>query len=129
MKRLLLLAVLSFAFIAPSMAGRVLPRNMEVAVVKSYKHPELVLSPDGFSWLKVLTLGWLNGAQTFKVSGDVVVHNKKNFTVNYGRLQSHIGEPVGVRFDEQGVIVEIWILTDGERDTLRRRAEALSKYK
>lgn len=128
MKRLLLLAVLCFAFIAPSMAGRVLPRDMEMAVMKSVQFPEVVLSPDGFSWLKVLTLGWLNGAQKFQLSKDVTVRNQKNAYVTHGRLSSYAGQPVGVRFNEQGIIVEVWVLTEGEREVFRRRAEAMKQY-
>ncbi|MGL5466941.1 MAG: hypothetical protein ACRDCT_01935, partial [Shewanella sp.] len=42
-------------------AQRTVPNDMDVAILKKVNLPYVELSNGGFSWLKLLTLGWLDG--------------------------------------------------------------------
>ena len=59
MKKVLLLTVL-LGVMQVAMAARALPTNMDIAVLKNYQQRQVELSPDGFTWLKFFTLGWLD---------------------------------------------------------------------
>ena len=104
-------------------AGRSLPNDMDMAVLKQVNYPQVVLSIDGISWLKVLTLGWLSNNTSLEVSSGVRVRNEKNRFVTRNKLYGYVGKPIGIRRNKENNIEEIWILTDEERETFRRRVQ------
>ncbi|MDO5686925.1 MAG: hypothetical protein Q4G42_06045 [Neisseria sp.] len=122
MKRLMAMLMLSLMLAAPAWAGRVLPQDMDMAVIKSAQYPEIVLTPEGFSWLKFLTLGWLDKAQSFQMTAAVKVRNQKNLFVTHGNLPRFAGEAVAVRRNNSNQITEIWVLTEPEKEIFRQRA-------
>ena len=53
--------------------------SMEVAVLKSASFPQVTLTTDGFSWLRTLTLGWLDdGAKTVDMVQGVRIKDENN---------------------------------------------------
>lgn len=124
MKRLMAILLLGLMLAAPAWAGRVLPQDMDMAVMKSGQYPEVVLTSEGFSWLKLLTLGWLDKAQAFQLTPAVRIRNQQNLFVTYNHLPRFAGQAVAVRRNPAGQISEIWILTEAEKEVFRQRAKA-----
>lgn len=104
-------------------AARALPPTMDIAVLKSSQGKEVILSPDGFTWLKFFTLGWLDRSRGFEMSAAVKVRDESNRFITYGRLSQHHGKVVAVKRDPYNYINEIWILTDREREQFRQIAK------
>lgn len=119
--------VLGLLFTLPALAGRVLPQNMDMAVLKSAQYPQVELTEDGFSWLKLLTIGWLDGAKQFQMTPTVRIRSQQNLFVTYNNLPKFAGKAVAVRRNNKNQIEEIWILTEAEREVYRQRAEAKRK--
>ena len=122
MKKVLFLTAL-LGVMQVAMAARALPTNMDIAVLKNYQQRQVELSPDGFSWLKFFTLGWLDKSKVFNMSVAVTVKDESNRFITYGRLTKHLGKVVAVKRDPYNNINEIWILTDREREQFRMIAK------
>ena len=122
MKKVLLLAVL-LGVMQVAMAARALPTNMDIAVLKHYQQRQVELSPDGFSWLKFFTLGWLDKSRVFDMSAAVKVKDESNRFITYNKLSRHLGKVVAVKRDPYNNINEIWVLTDREREQFRQIAK------
>ncbi len=120
MRRLLLVVLLMSANL--SWAGRMVPKDMNVAVLKQVSYPQVVLSPDGFSWLKFFTLGWLSNSTSYPAVEGVRVRDEHNRFIVKGRLAENAGKPVAVKMDNSKQIVEIWVLSEEELAYLRQRA-------
>lgn len=118
MKRCFMLLLMLGSF-QLSFAARALPADMDLAVLKDYQQRQVVLSPTGFSWLKVFTLGWLDKSKVFDMTVAVKVKDESNRFITYGRLSKHIGKVVAVKRDPFNNIDEIWILSDREREKFR----------
>ena len=104
-------------------AGRAVPPNMSVAVLQQVNDPQVVLSPDGFSWLSVFTLGWLKSSTAYQTVEGVRIRDENNRFIVKNRLPAKVGRPVAVRMDEDKRIVEIWVLSPEEQAYLRARAK------
>ena len=115
---LMMLGAMQLAF-----AARALPINMDIAVLKAYQGRQVELSPDGFTWLKFFTLGWLDKSKVFNMSVAVTVKDESNRFITYGRLTKHLGKVVAVKRDPYNNINEIWVLTDREREQFRQIAK------
>ena len=122
MKKVLILTML-LGIMEMSMAARFFPKDMDVAVLQDYQQRQVVLSPDGFSWIKIFTLGWLDKSRVFDLTAGVKVRDDNNRFITYGRLSSHKGKVVAVKRDSNNGIDEIWILSDRERDQFRQLAK------
>ena len=122
MKKVLLLTVL-LGVMQVAMAARALPTNMDIAVLKHYQQRQVELSPDGFSWLKFFTLGWLDKSRIFEMSAAVKVKDESNRFITYNKLSKNLGKVVAVKRDPYNNIDEIWILTDREREQFRQLAK------
>ncbi|MDO1509997.1 MULTISPECIES: hypothetical protein [unclassified Neisseria] len=104
-------------------AQRTVPDDMDVAVLKQVAYPQVVLSNDGISWLKILTLGWLdNNVSAFNTTHDLRIRDERNRFVVRGKLASKTGKTVAVKRDAEGNINEIWVLTEGEEEAVKQRA-------
>ena len=122
MKKVLLLTVL-LGVMQVAMAARALPTNTDIAVLKHYQQRQVELSPDGFSWLKFFTLGWLDKSRIFDMSAAVKVKDESNRFITYNKLSRHLGKVVAVKRDPYNNINEIWVLTDREREQFRQIAK------
>ena len=122
MKKVLLLTAL-LCVMQVAMAARVLPTDMDIAVLKNYQQRQVELSPDGFSWLKFFTLGWLDKSRIFEMSAAVKVKDESNRFITYNKLSKKLGKVVAVKRDPYNNIDEIWILTDREREQFRQLAK------
>lgn len=103
-------------------AQRTVPNDMDVAVLKQVSYPQIVLSNNDLSWLKILTLGWLDHAQAFNVGSDVRIRDENNRFIVRGKLNAKVGKTVAVRRDSDGNIKEIWVLTEPEQRLFEQRA-------
>lgn len=122
MKKLFTLLVLLCSSL--TWAQRAVPADMDVAVLKKVDYPKIVLSDGGLSWLKVLTLGWLDGnAAAFNAAADLRIKDERNRFIVRGRLAGHTGKTVAVRRDGGGNIREIWVLTDAEKAAFEQHAK------
>ena len=106
-------------------AQRMIPQNMRVATLKSAAYPQVVLANDGWSWMRILTAGWLDGSKVYTLAPGVRVRNQQNLFEVYSRLPSYNGQAVAIRFDQNNNIDELWILTAEEREVLRMRAKGM----
>ena len=122
MKKILLLTVL-LGVMQVAMAARALPTNMDIAVLKNYQQRQVELSPDGFSWLKFFTLGWLDKSRIFEMSAAVKVKDESNRFITYNKLSKNLGKVVAVKRDPYNNIDEIWILTVCEREQFCKLAK------
>lgn len=129
MKRLrIVILALLLSISGMSMAQRIIPQYMHVAVLKDANGLQVLLGNDKFPWLKVLTLGWMDGNQTYAMNTNVRIRNQQNLFITYNKLVNFKGEAVAVRLDQHNRINELWILTPEERDQLRLRANSLEEY-
>ena len=122
MKKVLFLTAL-LGVMQVAMAARALPTNMDIAVLKNYQQRQVELSPDGFSWLKFFTLGWLDKSRIFEMSAAGKVKDESNRFITYNKLSKNLGKVVAVKRDPYNNIDEIWILTDREREQFRQLAK------
>ncbi|PIT08852.1 hypothetical protein BHC46_00325 [Snodgrassella alvi] len=99
-------------------AGRVLPNDVHIVVMKSAEGQQVVLGTAKKAWLRALSLGLMKGNKTFQLSKVVRVHDTSNRFVTYNTLYRFKNIPIAVRFDKANLIQEIWILTDEERAAL-----------
>ncbi len=121
MKKLFTLLILLFSSL--TWAQRAVPADMDVAVLKQVAYPQIVLSDGGLSWLKILTLGWLDGnAAAFNTTPDLRIKDERNRFIVRGKLTGHTGKAVAVRRNEAGSVSEIWVLTDAEKQAFEQRA-------
>ncbi len=118
-----LFAVLIMCVATAAWAGRAVPPNMSVAVLQQVNDPQVVLSPDGFSWLSFFTLGWLKSSTAYQTVEGVRIRDENNRFIVKNRLPAKVGRPVAVRMDEDKRIVEIWVLSPEEQAYLRARAK------
>ncbi|UOP00605.1 hypothetical protein [Kingella potus] len=124
MKKIFLFVCTLFLASHMAFAGRVLPPDMRLAVLKKADYPDIVLSGDGWTWTQILTLGLVNNNQTeAEALGSIRIKDTYNRFITKNRLVKHIGQPVGVFFDRQGQIKEIWVLTPKEREEMKRRTQ------
>ena len=72
-------------------AQRAVPDDMDVAVLKEVAYPQIVLGNNGISWLKILTLGWLDNSRVFNVTSGLRVKDERNRFIVRGKLVSHVG--------------------------------------
>lgn len=121
MKKYLLMLLLGFS--SAAWAQRFPVDSMEVAVLKSAQFPQAELTNQGLSWLRILTLGWLDGAKTFNMVQGVRIKDENNRFITHGLLPQHAGKVVALRRNGAGEIVEIWILTPVEHQAFQERAE------
>ncbi|MDO5073896.1 Uncharacterised protein [Neisseria animaloris] len=106
-------------------AQRAIPEDMNVAVLKQVAYPQVVLSNGGVPWLKILTLGWLdNNVSAFNITPDLRIRDERNRFIVRGKLTAQTGKTVAIRRNAEGSINEIWILTEGEKEAVKRRAAA-----
>lgn len=68
---------------------------MDVAVLKEVAYPQIVLGNNGISWLKILTLGWLDNSRVFNVTSGLRVKDERNRFIVRGKLASLCGENRG----------------------------------
>lgn len=102
--------------------ARTLPDDMDVAVLKRIDLPYVELSSGGFSWMKVLTLGWIDGnAATFQLARGVRLRDENDRFLVLGRLTVQSGKPVAVKRDAAG---ELWLLNDDEVAAFKEKAAA-----
>lgn len=122
MKKSVFLAIaflLGFQF---AWAGRVLPADIKLAVLKKVEYPQVVLAGDGWTWTQILTLGLVDNNRTeADALTSIRIKDTNNRFIIKNRLQNHLGEPVGVFLNNQGDVKEIWILTPKERLELKSR--------
>lgn len=118
-----LLALILFAISHSAWAQRFPVENMEVAVLRQAQFPQVQLSNEGFSWLRFLTLGWLDNSQTFNMTMNVRIRDENNRFILHGRLAEHTGKIVAIRRTQAGQISEIWLLTPAEHQAFRELAE------
>ncbi|NUE66063.1 MULTISPECIES: hypothetical protein [Snodgrassella] len=116
------LALYCLIFLTSSFAwaGRVLPSDVHIAVLKNAKGQQVVLGTAKKAWLRTLSLGLVNGNKTFQLSRAVRVHDTNNRFVTYNNLYRFKNAPIAVRFDRANQIQEIWVLTDEEQKALVR---------
>lgn len=105
-------------------AGRFLPQNLQLAVLKEVNYPEVVLAGDGISWLQILTLGLFDDSTNNDTRAGIRLRDDHNRFMVKNRLPRYVGKRVGVMFDRQNKVEEIWILTDQEVEILRQRPQA-----
>lgn len=121
MRKMLALLILAAA-LPVSAAERTLPKDMDVALLQKVQLPQVTLGNGGFSWLKVLTLGWLDGnAAKFTVSRQVRIKDENDRYIVIGKLPAQAGKPVAVKRDAGGNIREIWILNEAETEAFKKR--------
>lgn len=121
MKRFVSILALGLVLALPAWA-RELPRDMEVAYMKSAQYPNVELSSGGFSWVKLLTLGLADSSQTYNLAGSVVVRNQRNATVTRGKISMFRDVFVAFKRNNNNQIQEIWILNDTEVEKFREKA-------
>ncbi|MBH5329324.1 hypothetical protein H9Q10_06530 [Eikenella sp. S3360] len=118
--------VLLLAFSSTVWAYRFPVDSMEVAVLKSASFPQVTFTSEGFSWLRVLTLGWLgDGAKTFDMVQGVRIKDENNRFITHGQLPNYAGKVVALRRNGAGNVVEMWILTPQENEAFKQRAALL----
>lgn len=111
---------LFFLIAAHSWAGRILPNDIQIAVLKNAVGKEVVLGSAKRGWLRTVTLGVVNGNKSFLLSNNIRVRNDRNNFETYNKLQNYRNRTVAVRFDRSERIQDIWVLTAEERDRLLR---------
>ncbi|ASK26828.1 hypothetical protein [Neisseria chenwenguii] len=96
-------------------AQRDLPADINVAVLKKVELPYLELGNGGVSWIKILTLGLVDGkAQKFQISRFARIKDENDRYTSAAKLQTKTGRPIAVKRDAAGVIREVWVLHDEE---------------
>lgn len=119
MRRMLAVCILFCASL--SWGQRMIPADMDVAILKKVNYPEIVLSNGGFSWLKVLTLGWLDNTSVFYMTPGMTIKDEQNRFIVRGKLTTKIGKVVAVRRDAGNKVEEIWVLSEPERQLFEQR--------
>lgn len=116
------LVLLSLIFLSSSFvwAGRVLPNDIHIVVLKQAEGPQVVLGTAKKAWLRTLSLGLVKGNKTFQLSRGVRIHDTNNRFVTYNNLYKFKNATIAVRVDRANQIQEIWVLTDEEQDALVR---------
>lgn len=119
MKKILAIGILLCSSL--TWAQRTIPEDMDVAILKKVDYPQVVLSTGGFSWLKMLTLGWLDNTSAFNISPALKIRDEKNRFIVRGKLSAKAGRAVAVKRDGGNNIIEIWVLTEPERQIFEQR--------
>lgn len=104
-----------------SWAQRTIPDDMDVAILKEVNYPQIVLSNGGISWLKILTLGWLDNTSAFNISPGLKIKDERNRFIVRGKLTAKIGKTIAIRRDGGNNIQEIWILSEPEKQVFVQR--------
>ena len=115
MKKLLLLA-LTLCALTPALAGRIIPPNMALFEIREVAEPMVEVRPPRASWLRWITLGLVDDAQTLKMSPALRIRDENNRFILRQNLAAQKGKIVAVRYDTIGMVGEIWILTVPEVD-------------
>ena len=122
MKKRLLLIILLFVS-QVTWAARILPHHIQLAVLQQVNYPQLVLRGDGITWTEVLTLGLVTPmVENGSVTG-LRIRDTNNRFITKNKLPQYVGYSVGVFFNNEKQINEIWILTPQERATLKARGQ------
>lgn len=103
---------------------RVIPQHISaLATMYSGNYPELVLVRSGSLWARILTLGLFGGNEyiSLPMAPGVRIRDTNNRFITHGRLPEFNGYPVAVRLNDDSQVIEIWILTAGERNQLAGR--------
>ncbi|MBI0165868.1 hypothetical protein ABX042_14935 [Snodgrassella alvi] len=116
------LVLLSLIFLSSSLvwAGRVLPNDIHIVVLKQAEGQQVILGTAKKAWLRTLSLGLVKGNKTFQLSRGVRIHDTNNRFVTYNNLYKFKNATIAVRVDRANQIQEIWVLTDEEQDALVR---------
>lgn len=116
------LVLLSLIFMSSSLvwAGRILPKDIHIVVLKKASGRQVVVGTATKAWLRTLSLGLVKGNKTLLLSRAVRIHDKNNRFVTYNNLSRFVDETIAVRVDRANQIQEIWVLTDEEQDALVR---------
>ena len=101
-------------------AGRILPKDTHIVVLKKAAGRQVVVGTATKAWLRTLSLGLVKGNKTLLLSRAVRIHDKNNRFVTYNNLSRFVDETIAVRVDRANQIQEIWVLTDEEQDALVR---------
>ena len=120
-KRLFLMALLLVS--QATWAARMLPNQIQLATLQQVNYPQVVLKGDSITWTEILTLGLVtpmveNGATT-----GIRIRDTSNRFITKNKLPQYVGYSVGVFFNHDKQISEIWILTPQERATLKARGQ------
>lgn len=122
MKKTILLVCALLLSSQIALAGRFLPKDIRLAVLKKVDYPNVVLAGDGWTWTQILTLGIVDNNRTeAETLGSIRIKDTYNRFITKNKLPAHVGQPVGVFFDRQGQVKEVWILTLKEREELKQR--------
>ena len=121
MKRFVSILALGLALALPAWA-RELPRDMEVAYMKSAQYPNVELSSGGFSWVKLLTLGLADSSQPYQMTVGVRIRNQNHTFITHGALPQYSGNFIAFKRNNLNQIQEIWLLNDYEVDAFRQKA-------
>lgn len=113
MKKLFLLA-LTLCALTPVMAGRIIPTNMVLYEIRDVADPMVEVRPPRASWLRWITLGLVDDAQTFKMSPALRIRDESNRFILRQKLAAQKGKVAAVRYDTIGLVGEIWLLTPAE---------------
>ena len=114
MKKTILLVCALLLSSQIALAGRFLPKKVD--------YPNVVLAGDGWTWTQILTLGIVDNNRTeAETLGSIRIKDTYNRFITKNKLPAHVGQPVGVFFDRQGQVKEVWILTLKEREELKQR--------
>lgn len=103
-------------------AQRVIPEDMDIAVLKQVDYPYITLGHNGISWIQILTLGWLDNGKVLQTTQDVRIRDERNRFIVRGKLAAYTGKAVAIRRDGTNNINEIWILTEPEYYVFQQRA-------
>ena len=125
MKRFVSILALGLALATPTWAAnRELPKDMEVAYLKSAQYPTVVITSGDSSWLQWLTLGLADGSQTLQMTRATKIRNQNHAFITSGKLQFFNENFIAFKRNKQNNIVqEIWILDETEVEEFRKHAE------
>lgn len=101
-------------------AQRVIPADMHILHLQKVQFPIAEFTDYSGSWLGHLLRKKIVG----QIDDDVRIRNQQNRFVVRSKLLSYLKNPVAVHYDANGVITEIWILTDEEASSYSHRIAA-----
>ncbi|MDO4877685.1 MAG: hypothetical protein Q3966_00120 [Neisseria sp.] len=124
MKKIILSCAAFLLSVQFAWAGRVLPPDIKLAVLKKVDYPQVVLAGDGWTWTQILTLGLVDNNRTETDALTAIrIKDTNNRFITKNKLKNYLGEPVGVFLNNHGDVKEIWILTPKERLELKARSQ------
>ncbi|MDF7676963.1 hypothetical protein PT286_09480 [Neisseriaceae bacterium ESL0693] len=114
---MLLLMMSSFVW-----AARVIPADMRIVQLKQASGKQVVLA-NTWGPKRILTLGVADNSQLFRLNNNVQIRDDRNRFITFNRLSQYQGRVVGVRFNRNKQIQEIWILSPNEQLMLKQRPQ------